>query len=72
MVVLRYLKSYIQPVPSVQIVGTVQRDISRKSSDIKGRWGEVGGGGGLAVGIIFSPSMTSRRSPQPERLELVQ
>ena len=71
MVVLRYLKSYIQPVPSVQIVGTVQRDISRKSSDSKGRWGE-GGEGGLAVGIIFSPSMTSRRSPQPERLELVQ
>lgn len=71
MVVLRYLKSYIQPVASVQIVGTVQRDISRKSSDSKGRWGE-GGEGGLAVGIIFSPSMTSRRSPQPERLELVQ
>ena len=43
MVVLRYLKSYIQPVPSVQIVGTTQTDISRKSSDDGGGWG-VGGG----------------------------
>ena len=26
----------------------------------------------LAAGIIFSRSMTSRRTPQPERVELVQ
>ena len=64
MVVLRYLKLYIQPVPSVQIVGTAQTDISRKSSDDRGGWG--------AVGIIFSRSMTSCRTPQSERLALVQ
>ena len=35
---------------------------------------EAGGGGGgeLAVGIIFSRSMTVRCTPQPERLELIQ
>ena len=41
MVVLRYLKSYIHPVPDIQVVGTAQRDISRKSS---GDGGERGGG----------------------------
>ena len=45
MVVLRYPKIIHQPVPSVQIVGTAQTDMSRKSSD-DGGWGGGGGVGG--------------------------
>lgn len=60
MVVLRYLKSYIGD------------GANRYEQEKQRRWRRGAGGGELAVGIIFSRSMTLRCTPQPERLELIQ
>ena len=67
------------PVPGVQIVGTAQRDVSRRKK--KERWGEKGGENkgtpfpplslSLSSFLFFPRSLTSRRAPLSERLEQV-
>ena len=69
------------PVSGVQIVGTAQRDVSRRKK--KKRWGEKGGENkgtpfpplslslSLSSFLFFPHSLTSRRAPLSERLEQV-
>ena len=54
----------IEPVPGVQIVGMVQRDVSEKKKKKKRGWKRARG---RVPSLFFSRSLTSRHTPPSER-----